>query len=335
MASLTFLLPGLKGPFPGLPKDAVPELPSLETLLAKSRQRSKRPGGYYRQLCDLFGLEQQPGRDLPVAALSRLVDDTVWPEGIWMRADPIHLRPGMNDLTLIDTEFIPLSQHDAILLGTPLRDVFAGYGWELEIPMARRWYIRIDQMLEAITTEICEVRGKDIQQMMPVGRDRPRLDRLMTEVQMLLYNNQLNLEREQQGLLTLNSLWFWGCGCLPETLSADWSCVISDDPVAQGLAAFSGIPYESQLEGVGKWLEEIPHGNILVVKDDLQVKTSYQDYSAWQEIMYDMEENWFEPALAAVQAGDLQRVTIITEGVEHSVTGLSLKKFWSRRRGVL
>lgn len=336
MPSLTFLLPGLTGPFPGLPKDAVPRLPSLETLLAKARKRRTGYRTFYQQLCGLFGIERQPGRDLPIAPLSRLVDDTERPEGIWMRADPVHLRAGLNDLMLIDTTDITLSQHDAILLGTTLHEIFDGLGWALEIPMAKRWYLRLDKYPDAETTEISEVRGMDVQHLMPRGGDRPRLERIMTEVQMTLHNNQHNLEREWRGEPVLNSLWFWGCGRLPDRLDTPWTKVISDDPVAGGLATLSGIAFASLAEGPESLLENAEgFDDILIVKDDLLVHTSYQDFVSWDKAMHELEDEWFTPVLNALKQGDLDRVIIITDDIEFRIGRHSLKKFWCRRKGVI
>lgn len=336
MPSLTFLLPGLSGPFPNLHKDAVPRLAALETLLARSRKRRSGYLTFYQHLCGLFGVEQERGRDLPIAPLSRLVDDTERPEGIWMRADPVHLRAGLNDLMLIDTTDITLSQHDAILLGTPLHEIFNGLGWTFEIPMAKRWYLRLDTYPDAQTTEISEVRGKDVQHLMPQGGDRPRLDRLMTEVQMTLHNNHHNLEREWRGEPVLNSLWFWGCGRLPDGIDATWTKVISDDPVAGGLAIMSGIPFVSPPEDLETLLEDAGGSdNILLVRDDLLVYAGYQDFSAWEQSIDALEDSWFAPALDALQLGDLDRVTIISDGIVYRTGRYSLKKFWCRRRALI
>ena len=284
----------------------------------------------------MFGIEREQGRDLPIAPLSRLVDDTQRPEGIWMRADPVHLRAGLNDLMLIDTTHIPLSQHDAILLGTPLHEVFTGLGWTFEIPIAKRWYLRLDDYPDAETTEISEVRGKDVQHLMPRGGDRPRLDRLMTDVQMLLHNNQHNLEREWRGDPVLNSLWFWGCGRLPDTLQVSWSMMISDDPVARGLATLSGMPLASPPDGPESLLENSEgRDSILVVRDDLQVHASYQDFNSWEKAMYELEDGWFTPLLNALKRGDLEQAIIITDDIEYKIGRHSLKKFWSRGKAVL
>jgi len=336
MPSLTFLLPGLTGPFPNLHKDAVPRLPALETLLAKAGKRRSGYLTFYQQLCGLFGVEQEQGRDLPIAPLSRLMDDSGRPEGIWMRADPVHLRAGLNDLILIDTTDITLSQHDAILLGTPLHEIFNDLGWTLEIPMAKRWYLRLDDYPNAQTTEISEVRGKDVQHLMPQGGDRPRLDRLMTEVQMTLHNNQHNLEREWRGEPVLNSLWFWGCGRLPDALHMSWSMMISDDPVAQGLATLSGMPVVTPPEDAETLLENADDSdNIIMVRDDLLVYTNYQDFASWEQAIDGLEDSWFAPVLDALKQGELDRVTIICDGIEYRIGRHTLKKFWCRRKAVL
>lgn len=336
MSSLTFLIPGLKGPFPGIHKDDIPRFPALETLLAKARTRRSGYRTFYQHLCGLFGIEKERGRDLPIAPLSRLVDDTGRPDGIWVRADPVHLKAGLNDLMLIDSSAIPLSQHDAILLGTPLHDVFSELGWVFEIPMAKRWYLKLDDFPDVETTELTEVRGRDVQHLMPRGGDRPRLDRVLTEVQMMLHNNQHNLEREWRGEPVLNSLWFWGCGRLPDIMNVPWSRVVSDDPVARGLATLSRTPFSSPPETAASLLEGINGADsILLVREDHQVNVSYQDFSSWQESMSDMEDRWFTPALNAVKQGDLDRVTIITDGIEYRIGRYSLKKFWGGRKAVI
>ena len=336
MPSFTLLLPGLTGPFPGLHRDAVPRLPALETLLARARKRRTGYRSYYQHLCGLFGIERQPGRDLPIAPLSRLVDDAERPEGIWMRADPVHLRAGLNDLMLIDTTGISLSQHDAILLGTPLHEIFSESGWVFEIPMAKRWYLKLDAYPDAETTEISEVRGRDVQHLMPRGGDRPRLERIMTEVQMTLHNNQHNLEREWRGEPVLNSLWFWGCGRLPDTVHASWTRIVSDDPVARGLATLAGIPCAAPPEDLGSLLDDTGGSDsILMVRDDLDVSVSYQDFVSWEKAMVELEDDWFAPALNALKQGALDRVVIISTGVEYHIGRYALKKFWCRNKAII
>ena len=153
---------------------------------------------------------------------------------------------------------------------------------------------------------------------------------------MMLHNNQHNLEREWRGEPVLNSLWFWGCGCLPENPDTGWSMIVSDDPVAGGLAELSGIPRISMPDDPGVVLDDNgATGDVLIIRDDLHVKASYQDLNSWEEIMYVMEDRWFTTLLDALKQGDLDGLKIITGGIEYKINRHSLKKFWARKRPVM
>ena len=307
-------------------------LPALEAMLARGSSETIAPATLEDLLWTLF---RMPSRDDASVASVSAAFDGLGP-GCWMRADPVHLRAGLNDLTLIDATDITLSQHDAILLGTPLHEIFSESGWLFEIPMAKRWYLKLDDYPDAETTEIGAVRGRDVQHLMPQGGDRPRLERIMTEVQMTLHNNQHNLEREWRGEPVLNSLWFWGCGRLPENLDTRFSKIISDDPVARGLATLAGIPFTSPPEDLETLLQDTGGSDsLLIARDDLDVNVSYQDFGSWEQAMLALEDDWFAPALHALQQGDLDRVAIIGTGMEYRIGWYSLKKFWCRNRAVI
>ena len=133
MRTLTLLIPGLFGPPKGLSEDTVPELPALEVLLAKAKRQRIASVGFCTQLCDLFGYDKNPDQDLPVGAITRLIDDDDKPEGIWMRADPVHLSAGRDGVMLMESSVFSLSQHDAIVLAATLQPLIEEQGWQLEM----------------------------------------------------------------------------------------------------------------------------------------------------------------------------------------------------------
>ena len=333
MRSLTFLIPGLTWSLDSLHMDDSLRFPVLETMLARSKKYQVELITFYSQLCYLFGLESEQGCDLPLAALSRLVDDADRPEGMWMRADPIHLEMGRESLRLMDFTTFSLTQTDAIVAATLLKDLFDDYGWEFEIPDASRWYLKLNETPQVNTTEVNAVRGKDVQLLMPQGEFKSKLERLMTEVQMVLHDSDFNLQRERSGELPVNSLWFWGCGVLPEILPRRWSKLLSNDPVAQGLAILSGTPFEL----LKNWSPEfIPAadspGECLIVLDDLQAKASYEDVLGWKEILSRLERDFFSPLMRALKQSELDKLVIITESREFEVSKSTLNKFWIRRK---
>src|SRR6266568_5191760 len=76
---------------------------------------------------------------------------------------------------------------------------------------------------------------------LPSGPDAMRFHALMNEAQMLLHEHPVNAEREARGEPALNSVWFWGGGVIDAAKAQPFSAVITDDPLARGLALAAGI----------------------------------------------------------------------------------------------
>jgi hypothetical protein len=57
----------------------------------------------------------------------------------------------------------------------------------------------------------------------------------------VLHNHPLNAQRIARGQLTVNSLWFWGAGSLPEWVKTPLTRVITRDVVPGALAARANV----------------------------------------------------------------------------------------------
>ena len=331
MQTITLLLPGLIWPFNQLEVEEVPRFQALDILLSRSNKFITDTDSFYHTLCDQFGLEASEGRDLPLAALSRLIDDAGHPQGYWLRADPVYLETVRDGLRLIDSTGFSLSQHDAILIGSMLKKLFDEQAWHFEIPDSNRWYLQLEQDPGLSTTDISKVRGLDVQLYMPSGNGKTTMERLMTEIQMTLHDCDFNLEREKTGQRPINSVWFWGGGYLPEVLPRKWSHLTANDPVAHGLAILSGTPFSTVQDSYDDLnIDPDQAGDYLLVYDELQSNISYQDYYGWLECLKKLEENYFIPLLDALKNQQLQRVTICTGNREFELDNSCLKKIWRR-----
>lgn len=332
MHKLTLLIPGLLAPFKGLPAADTPRFPALESLLAKAWPRSFSPLPFHAQLCGLFGLDKRNGHDLPVAAITRLIDDHKRPEGVWMRADPVHLRAGMNSAVLMDSTAFSLNQREAILLGAELSGLFQERGWEFEVPVARRWYIKPKEPPGILTSEITAVAGRDIMAFLPQGEARGAWDKLQNAVQMVLHDCEVNQERQRRGEPAVNSLWFWGGGELPGILQRRWSTVLSGNPVANGLAMLSGTPCHELPPDCHKLGDMGPKGNGLIILDSLLSPVLYQDFHAWCGLLTGFERDWFAPLLDRLQRRKLEQLVIVTDGRRFTIDRWSLYKLWGFRK---
>lgn len=335
MINLTILIHGLLGSYEGVEKHDRPGFPAIETLLSRSGIQRIKTGSFYRNLCDCFGLNVPDGSDLPVASLSRLVDSAERPEGTWIRADPVNLAPGRDGLVMSDPSSLALSQHDAIILAASIEDLFIGENWKFEVPVSKRWYLNLPAAPVIRTTELDCVAGREIQTFMPEGQDSKKWLQIINEIQMLLHDCEINKAREKRGELTVNSLWFWGAGELPDILPRRWTRVCSDDPVAQGLAMLSGTPFYELPFSTSEVINGDSDSGEILMASSLGLSGLQGNYSMWLEEVEKMEQHWFEPLLDAVRQDAIGKVTIITDGYRFKFNRRSFLKIWRGKKSVI
>ena len=334
MSRLTLLLPGLLGSFTGLSDIDKPGFPAIESLLARAGRHRIPRRSFYSDLCDLFALQKAEDADLPIAPLGRLVDGAEHPDGIWMRADPVHLAVTRDGARLLDPASLAMTQHDAIIFAATLEGLFKEYNWKLEVPLAERWYVRLPHKPAITTCEIDRVTGKAIPPYLPAGPDSSEWMRLANEVQMLLHACDINREREQRGAPAVNSLWFWGIGALPGILPRKWTRIYSNDPAAQGLAMLSGTEFQALPEDLHDVTAGFEGGDVLLACATALTGTKNQDMNVWLEALGRMEQCWFEPIATAVNRKLLDELVVISDGHEFTIDRYAPLRFWRRRRSI-
>lgn len=331
MHSLTLIIPGLLGPDARYAAEFVPDLPALELLLARATRSNAASGSICRLLSAEMGIELAPGQDVPVAAITREIDDQSNREGYWLRADPVHLSPDRDGLVLMDSFVLGLSQHDALAVAAEVNRVVANQGWRVEVPYEDRWYIRLDEPLSLRTTELADVVGQDIAPYLPEGEDAGWILTLLNEIQMQLFNADINHHREANGELPVNSVWFWGMGSVATMPGQNWSMVFGDDVFTRSLARMSATPCEP-LPQHALAMQEIctDDADVLAVLQHCQAPAQYQNLHLWQQALLLLEGAWFETLLEWLQSGKLGTLRIITDAQEFRINSLSLKKFWRK-----
>ncbi len=330
MLSITLLVPGLfDAEYEAQGRES--ELPALEVILARAKSRAINEIPYTASLCDLFQCEYGSDEDIPMAAIGRLIDGEQKPEGYWMRADPVHLHADQKSLNLVDVNNLALTQHDALALAASVRRSFTDQGWELEVPVPGRWYVKLNDKPLIKTSEIYSVIGRNIQEFMPVGEHASTWHRLMNEVQIQLHNADINRLRAERGELPVNSLWFWGCGKLPGLLERRWTRVYSDDNSTMGLSMLSNTPCLPLPADSSEILEQdTGRANILVVMSDFQT-TMLQRGQARQRLLQ-FEKNWCSKLVDGLTKGRVNELRVLTRRREYSLGKPGFWKFWRKSR---
>ena len=334
MRKLTFFVPGLFGPESDTLPGIAPDIPSIENHFRFGTSKSIQTTGFTQTLVQLFGFPKQD-HDYPVAAVTRLVDDDHDLEGIWMRADPVHLRAEREAVVLLDDSAFKLDKHEALILAADLQQVFTAREIKLEVPTNNRWYIKLKDLPEIKTTPIHEVVGNDIHQNLSIGKNNVLWDQLANEAQMSLHQCPLNTEREQRGELPVNGIWLWGAGELPRPPGKIWSSVFGDEVTTQGLSVLTGSPYKDLPDSIESVVNQCgEQDNVLVVISFGLRHQQYYDFEGWQDFVGYLEEEWFTGNENLIKQKQLDELTLLTGKNTITVKKSSFMKFWRRRKPV-
>jgi hypothetical protein len=313
----------------------IPRLPALELLLARGRASQEEPLALEAWLAGAFALADGP---VPAGALTALAEsaDASGPDvdAFWLRADPVHLRLGRDQLTLIPSAGFGIARGEADALVAALN---LHFGAEYTFVAARPdcWCLRAASQVALEARAPLELAGQEVDANLPRGPDAARWHALMNEVQMALHDHPVNLAREQRGEPAVNSVWFWGAGRLPATAQGPWHSITADEPVAAGLARLAGMRHRAVPEGAREWLGRAPEeGRHLVVLDTLRGAIALGEAESHAGRLAALEARWFAPLLEALRGGRVGMVTVRApdSGMSCETVRGDLRRFWRRAR---
>ena len=183
-----------------------------------------------------------PGKGLPAAALTReaLAGDAG--DTPWLCADPAHVQPDLAGARMLACGSLDLDAGEAAELAAPLRPLFGDQGLLLELTEPARWHLRLQRGTPVPDFDPpAAVLGADLLAHLPAGADGRRWRALFNEAQMILHRHPRNVQRRAAGRMTINCIWLWGGGALPDRVRSTQTHVVSADPLLQALANRAGV----------------------------------------------------------------------------------------------
>jgi hypothetical protein len=227
----------------------------LERLLA----RADSPTAVTDWRADGFRLIAPQMTSMPgVGAAALYADFGTLDAGSVFLATPVHYVADMSSVRLPADGILSLSQLDAEVLAVDFNRVWQDAGIRL-LAGRRALYCAVDQALDATTQDPEGVLDQRIENHLPTGADAPRLRRLMSEIEMWLFEHALNRSRTMNAAAAVSGLWLWGGGPALTSLPPVEGWTAGDDPF---FSAFPARPESSSDSGVvvtgdlqSKWLE--------------------------------------------------------------------------------
>jgi len=268
-----------------------------------------------------------------------------------IRADPVSLSPSADQLILTSARIPDLSAADADSLLAYLNDGLETHAASLHRREPYNWYLTLADAPTGRWWAPGELEGQHVLEFMPSGPGCRSLNRLITEVQMMLHEHPINLRRSDAGLPPLNSLWPWGWYAdeqrpqPPVMLARPQIDDGSDaDAYAAGLAiladqvearfkedSFSGAASSGATQGVSSGATEgatdRPTGD--TTPQFALVSPAPGENAA--QFRGRLERDWCSPWLRDLRQSRIRRVCIATVAGDCAVVNrLDLFRFWRR-----
>jgi hypothetical protein len=120
---------------------------------------------------------------------------------------PCHWQVGMNEVILLKPEELALSDAESRQVLSDMQPYFEEDGLQVVYESPLVWRVTGNLIDGLPLASIERVSGKSIQTWMPNLQQAKTLQRLQSEMQMLLYQHPVNDERSLKGRWTVNSFW--------------------------------------------------------------------------------------------------------------------------------
>jgi hypothetical protein len=297
------------------PED-IPREPLLERLLARAetavRYADWRDDAW--QLLQAPSTARCPAPDAPHAGprpaagpVALIAAQGGSAQGYACVASPLHYVAGMTNVHLPDGGLLRLAAAEALALAQDFARVFADGGQRLIAGADGTLCCQFDREIDAVTRDPQGVVGRDIGQHLPQGRDGPRLRRLMSEIEMWLFEHPVNRARAARQEVPITGLWLWEGGLALVSLPPLPATVVGRDVL------FSA------------WSHERPvaeRGSVLVLAEASPGTTAWREFESARLLRL----------LSELRAGRLSRLELSAGDRRYSLGAHWHWRFWRRPR---
>jgi hypothetical protein len=308
-AELTIILPGLARVLDQqINSSVIPEY--LSRIIAKS-QLHHDPTGLTRLLFNHFSQTQIKGSDLPVANLLSASTSVLC-------ADPCYLHPD-RDRLLLFTQSMALTVEESTALIAEIQPLLDEFGGELVCHTPDNWLLNLQIMPDLTFNALAEVNGKAVDDFLPKGTDQQNWIRLWNEIQMQLYDSEVNQQRISEGKLPINSIWFWGAGTFIANKKS-WQQVQGQLPLLNDLAQHSAISLNNNPD----WsIASLFSGKHLWVLDEIDIESN------WQQQLQQVDQQILQPLWQNLRMAKMTSIELqIPNRGSYLITPTDCWKFW-------
>ncbi len=150
---------------------------------------------------------------MPAVAAAALCADGGAVSGAWVCvATPVHYEAEISSVRLTADGVLSLTQDSATALAADFNRIWKGSGIRMTASGSAQLFCSFDRPHDVVTRDPQDLLGRRIEEFLPAGADAARLSLLMSEMEMWLFDHEVNRARAALNLPAISGLWLWGGG---------------------------------------------------------------------------------------------------------------------------
>lgn len=311
-SELTIILPGLAS-IVGQRINVGTIPPTLSKMLNKARFQADSTG-LARLLFNHFSQVPLTSSDLPSARLTASDPHVI-------KADPCYLHPD-RDRLLLFADNLQISTEESIALIAEIQPLLDAFNGKLSALQPDSWLLTLPELPALTYTALPEANGKGLDTNLPQGADKNAWLCLWNEIQMQLYDAEVNQKRISAGKLPINSVWFWGAGDFIAKENG-WREVRGNGLLLNQLTTQSRDLLRQEINWVLPTVTSFTSGKHLWVIDEFDLEGD------WQQQLQHFDLNNLVPLWTQLKKSTISKITLqIPEHGHYQLTALDAWKFW-------
>ncbi len=243
-----------------------------------------------------------------IGAAALFVDQGAVAGATVLVATPVRYVAEMNNVRLPADGILSLRHAEAETLARDFNRVWHDAGMRVIAGRGAAMFCVCDQPLQVATDDPEEFLGRHIDEHLPTGAGAPRLRRLMSEIEMWLFEHAVNRARVGAGEPAVSALWLWGSGSALSALPPIAGWAAGQDPFFSAVAA---PPNASRTAASG-----------------VLVSTAEPGSAEWN----DLESGSLDQSLEALRSGRIARLQLCAGHRRFSVGAGWSRRIWRRLR---
>jgi hypothetical protein len=204
---------------------------------------------------------------------------------------------------------LSLAQAVAETLALDFNRVWDGSGIRFTVGRTAQLYCIFDETLQVTMRDPKDALERHIEEYLPAGADAARLRRLMSEIELWLFEHGANNTRTELRLPPVNGLWLWGGGASLSSL-----------PNVQGWTLGNDVFFNAFNTGNAGRGEESLCG--------VMIGAHAPGSDGWQAT----ESGWLKSAAAHLRAGRISRLELSAGDRCFGVSTRDMRRFWRRSK---